>query len=308
MSATVTARAYAKVNLALSVGPPLPASAGAQAGFHPIASWFSAIELWDDLSLRRLDDGETSRYAINSAGDAPRRSPIDWPIEKDLAVRAHRLLEAEVGRPLPLEMRLSKRIPVGGGVGGGSSDAAAMLRGANLLFDLGLSDAKLAHLSTRLGSDVAFFVDGTVEGPPRPAMISGVGDRIERVGRAPGWLVLLLPPVGCPTGPVYRAFDARPDAALQEGRVRALIGAGIAQQRIDTRALFNDLAGPAQGVQPVLAQIRASAEQALETSVHVTGSGSTLFVLADSRESALRLADLATRRSLDAVPVVTRLL
>lgn len=303
----IIARAYAKVNLALSVGPPLPASAGPQAGFHPIASWFSAIDLFDELELERLGGGAASRFEISWAEDAPRPSPIDWPIEKDLAVRAHRLLEAEVMRPLPVVMRLRKRIPVGGGLGGGSSDAAAMLRAVGALFELAIAPGRLAELSAKLGSDVAFFLDGPARQPPSPAIVSGLGDRIERVARAPAAVLLLLPPFGCPTGAVYRAFDAMPGSVLKDDRVRQLARDSVAAGRIDTRALFNDLAGAAETVAPALAKVRADAEQALETSVHVTGSGSTLFALADSPAQVEHMAGKAVEAGVEAAPVVTGL-
>src|SRR6185295_18407432 len=123
------------VNLALSVGPPLPAG-DPRAGMHPIASWMHAIDLCDEVWITRLVTG-ASRLDIAWADDAPRPSPIDWPSEKDLAFRAHRLLEGDTGRALPAAIRIAKRIPVGGGLGGGSSDAAATLLALNDLFALG---------------------------------------------------------------------------------------------------------------------------------------------------------------------------
>ena len=92
----IIVRAPAKLNLALSVGAP-----GADR-MHPIASWMVTTDFADDLHLRRLDEGRDSLYAIIWAPDAPRTSLIDWPIQTDLAVRAHLELERHVGRKLPL--------------------------------------------------------------------------------------------------------------------------------------------------------------------------------------------------------------
>src|SRR5436190_20490393 len=133
MPASLTVNAPAKLNVALSVGPPRGD------GMHPIASWMVTVDLFDELVFTRLDDDRLSRYALLWHKDAKRRSEINWSITKDLAVRAHLALEHHVGRHLPVQLKLEKRIPVGGGLGGGSSDAAATLRAVNELFDLGLS-------------------------------------------------------------------------------------------------------------------------------------------------------------------------
>src|SRR5215831_1553762 len=128
MAGRTTFRAYAKVNLCLSVGAPV--TEGPKAGFHPIASWMQAIDLYDEVTIRRLPAGaKESEYTVRWADDAPCQTPIDWPLEKDLGVRAHRALEAPTGPGFAVSIDIAKRIPVGGGLGGGSSDAAAVLLG-----------------------------------------------------------------------------------------------------------------------------------------------------------------------------------
>src|SRR5262249_27127024 len=154
--------------------------------------------------------------------------------EKDLAARAHSLLEREAGRPLPAVIRVIKRVPVGGGLGGGSSDAAAALLATNEAFGLALSLERLSTLSRELGSDVAYFLDD--RSPPRPAVVEGLGDRIRRLAPAAGELLLLIPPFGCPTGEVYRAFDAQPAHPLRDQDIRDL-----ASEPLRPAALFNDL-------------------------------------------------------------------
>lgn len=310
---TLTLPAHAKINLALSVGPAAPPK-----GYHPIASWFAAISLHDTVTLTRLDEGSPSlhviRWATSADGaPAPRPTPIDWPIEKDLAVRAHRLLESHIGRALPVHLELIKRTPVGGGLGGGSSDAASTLVGLNRLFALRLAPGELARLSTALGSDIAFFIDedatrtaavdpASSDDPapasaPRPALVTGFGERIERT-RAPliTDLLLLLPPFGSPTGPVYAAFDALPPRTLNEQRVRALVDGclPIGSGRLDPALLFNDLAAPACAVEPRLGDLLARLRPLWPHVVHVTGSGSTMFVIPDPK-TPIALADLAAR-------------
>ena len=130
---SVTRAARAKRNLALSVGPPRAGD-----GYHPIASWMARVDLADDLTLTRLDDGDLSRYAIVWHEEALRPTPIDWSITKDLAVRAHLLVQEHLGTEMPVQLKLENRIPVGGGLGGGSADAAAMLLALDELFGLDL--------------------------------------------------------------------------------------------------------------------------------------------------------------------------
>lgn len=313
----VLIRAHAKVNLALAVGPPLPKEEGGAAGYHPIASWMAAIELGDEIELEQMG-GPRSVYRVEWAADAPRATPIDWPIEKDLAARAHQLMEVQVGRVLPVHLVVRKRTPVGGGLGGGSADAAAVLRGVNELFELGLSGAALVALSAKLGSDIGFFIDDgrAIGGPPRPALVSGLGQEVERVpavgegaGEARGGpaLVLLLPMFGCPTGPVYRAFDARGPGPLRAAAVRRLIHDAVAAGSIDSAWLFNDLAAAAEAVATGLGPIRRHAASVLGVPVHVTGSGSTLFALAPSAATALEWATDLERAGVEAAAVVTRL-
>ena len=298
---SLTLRAHAKINLALAVGPPQPPR-----GYHPIASWFACVGLHDELALSRLAAG-SSQWSLEWAADAPRPSPIDWPIEKDLAVRAHRLVELTVGRELPLRAELTKRTPVGAGLGGGSSDAAAALVGINELFSLGLARAKLRELSTALGSDIAFFIDDSPIGQPaRPAIVTGFGETIERIERRQGWVALVFPPYGCPTGPVYQAFDRGAPDRLRETEVRAL--ASAPEINLSRAALFNDLAVPACDVEPRLGELLAKLRDSLGTAVHVTGSGSTLFVPASSEAHARQLAADARRLSAETATLATPLL
>ena len=291
MRPAVHALAPAKLNLALSVGRP------DASGMHPICSWMVTVDLHDDLHLEALDADALSLYAILWHEDAPRRTDIDWSISKDLAVRAHQALEARVGRTLPVRMRLQKRIPVGGGLGGGSSDAAAMLRGLNELFALGLSIDELAQVARPLGSDVPFLVRGG------SAIVEGLGERLAPAPMpADTHAVLVLPDVACPTGPVYRAFDAlRPDASLQEARVRDMAMRGTPPEADDP---FNDLDEPALEVAPRLRGEREEVAELVGRTVHVSGSGSTLFFMVNGPVEGDLLADAVTRHTaLPALPV-----
>ncbi|MCX5689062.1 MAG: hypothetical protein NTV94_04615 [Planctomycetota bacterium] len=141
----LTLKARAKINLVLGVSSPMPPG-HAKPGFHEIASWMAALELCDDLDVSHALDG-AGDLQVSWAADAPRPTNIDWPIESDLAFRAWKLLEVASGQTLPVKMRLHKRIPVGGGLGGGSADAAATLLAITALFHLPFSHDQLQHLS-----------------------------------------------------------------------------------------------------------------------------------------------------------------
>lgn len=289
---THTELAPAKLNLALSVGPP-----GVDR-MHPISSWMVTVDLHDELHLTRLEPESLSRYAILWHAEARRRSEIDWSITRDLAVRAHLALQERVGRELPVQARLEKRIPVGGGLGGGSSDAAAMLRGVNRLFELGLDAAELAAIGQELGSDVPFLVHGG------SAIVEGLGERLERreVSRAIH-LVVAFPSVGCPTGPVYAAFDDAPGAKLRPESVRALASAPA----IDPAAPFNDLLPAALRVAPTLRDDIDELAAIAERPVHLSGSGSTLFIVCDDAVHAAHLARaIENRARMPALAVATR--
>ncbi|TVQ76800.1 MAG: 4-(cytidine 5'-diphospho)-2-C-methyl-D-erythritol kinase [Phycisphaeraceae bacterium] len=273
----ITRRAHAKVNLALAVGPASPDD-----GYHPIASWMARIDLADDLEITRLEDDYLSRYAILWRDDAPRKSEIDWSITQDLSVRAHLLLEETTGRPLPIQLKLSKRIPVGGGLAGGSADAAAMLLALDELFELRLTPENLTDLAMRLGSDVAYCLNHA------PALVTGRGETITPTPHCPAHLVLIIPDFGCATGAVYRAFDDAPQPKFDPDRV-----AQLAHAADPAAKLFNHLAEPARAVQPRLAELIDTIEDdiARDLPVHVTGSGSTLFIVCpDGRREARQLA------------------
>lgn len=268
----VSRTAWAKVNLALSVGAPLPPGS-TSAGFHPIASWMSCIDLCDDVTV----EPRTSGGAVlerSWAANAPRASPIDWPPDRDLAMRALAALELELGRPLHAVISVVKRIPVGGGLGGGSSDAAAVLLALNDAFRLALPVARLRALGATLGSDVPFFIDEA--DPPRPAVVSGLGAEIARTERVTSELRVLVPPFGCPTGPVYREFDSQAELAREPRTADVLKLAERA--RVDRADLFNDLQAAACRVEPRLASITDLIRRATGEAPLLTGSGSSLIL------------------------------
>jgi 4-diphosphocytidyl-2-C-methyl-D-erythritol kinase len=265
--------------------------------------------LHDDIALERLAEGRGARAGgldIRWADDAPGGArPVEWPLEHDLAQRARALLEAEAGRPLPCVIRIRKRIAAGAGLGGGSSDAASVLRLLDVAFDLGLGAGRLRRLSARLGSDVAFFLDESLTGPPRPALVTGFGDELERAAAPGAGLALIVPDFGCATPAVYRAFDTLEPGPLRLGEVAAM---ARDPSRLDPRgeSLFNDLAAAAELLEPRLAALRERIGQAAGCAAHVTGSGSAMFVISDEPEAlAARLRPAVPSGSVIATRIMT---
>lgn len=271
----------AKVNLALAVGAP------GEMGLHPIVSWMVTVHFGDRLRIERSATDQ-SHIDIAFAPDAPISGKVDWPLDHDLAARAHGLLESKLNKQLPVNVQLQKRIPTGAGLGGGSSDAAGMIVALDRLFDLNLSDDELLSIGAELGSDVPFLV-GAMRGQPS-AIVAGLGERVEAVPLDHiMYVVLILTGLGCNTGTVYRQFDALcPDAPAEVDptTVRALATAGFVEQD----ACFNDLARPALTAYPELAALRDRVAAAVSLPVHVTGSGSTLFILGAGQSSAKLVA------------------
>jgi len=173
--------APAKLNLFLHV-------TGRRAdGYHLLETVFELVDLFDRIDLRLRDDGEIRM--TDAAGD--------WNADDDLTVRAARLLATHTGCTHGVEISLRKRIPVGGGLGGGSSDAATVLLGLNRLWRLGLSPERLQALALRLGADVPAFVFG------RRAYAGGVGEELVAIDPSPSWYVIVAPPVQVPTALVF---------------------------------------------------------------------------------------------------------
>lgn len=284
MADSIHILAPAKINLALTVGPPGPDR------MHPIASWMVTIDLMDEIEITRRDTPPMSLYAVAWHEDALRKPDIDWPMSTDLAARAHQALERHVGRELPVRLKVEKRIPPGSGLGGGSADAAAVLRGVNELFELGLTDTELARIGADIGSDVPFQVHGG------SAVVEGLGDRIESHEHLPEIdAVLILPDEQCSTAEVYGWFD---DLAEERGekKMRSEEVKKCAAAPITPDTPFNDLAEPALRSSPGLEAIIKAVSELAERPTHVTGSGAGLFVVCDEAFHAEALADAIRER------------
>jgi 4-diphosphocytidyl-2-C-methyl-D-erythritol kinase len=256
-------RAFGKVNLVLHVGRPRPD------GLHPVCSLFASIDLADELTLR-----EAARDAVRCPG-----------VEGDnAAARALLAFRRAAGPQLPpLEVTIDKRIPVAAGLGGGSADAAAVLRAANELAGRPLRTEDLRALGASLGSDVPSQVE------PRAALVTGVGERVEPVALPSMALVLVPSQRGLTAKAVYTELDRLGGwrQRLDTERLR----------RVATAPLEELLAAAENDLQPAVLSLRPELELPLRTlreagalATAVSGSGPTVFGAFADRAEAARAA------------------
>jgi 4-diphosphocytidyl-2-C-methyl-D-erythritol kinase len=260
--------APAKINLHLRVGPVQ------RNGFHPLMSWMCTVGLFDTLTIDFAPDG--SPWVMQCDDE---RLPCD---ETNLVIRAARAMQRESETNRSATIRLEKRIPTGGGLGGGSSDAARTLLSLNQLWDLRWPIDRLVRIAADLGSDVPFFLHGP------SSVCTGRGEMVRPIARPkPRWAVLILPRYGISTQAVYGRYDEM-GAAHQE----AIETKPDWQQWADLSAgpllsrLKNDLEGPAFSLYPELEKLRAEIEQTSGQIVRMSGSGSSLFTLFDDSSAA----------------------
>ncbi|MFC5370710.1 4-(cytidine 5'-diphospho)-2-C-methyl-D-erythritol kinase [Arcanobacterium bovis] len=269
----VIASAPAKVNLALRVG------GIRQDGFHPLDTVFEALDLFDDVTATPA--AELSMEITGIGADLP----CD---HTNLVLQAAQLLQRVTGTTRGAHLSVTKRIPVAGGMAGGSADAAATLVALNALWELGLSTEELMELGAQLGSDVPFALQGSV------ARGTSRGEALEAIkpGAMHGW-VLLTNPVGLSTPAVFRKFDdLSPDVGeptSTQDLCRAVEGDDLAKIG---QLLANDLEAPAFALRPDLAEIIV-ALQTVGHGVVLSGSGPTIAVLCKISQLESLSAELA---------------
>ncbi len=250
---TLTVPAPAKVNLFLHV-------TGRRAdGYHTLESLVALIDLADSITLSRRDDGIIRRE--NDVAGVPE--------DNDLAVRAARALQAATGTRDGVDLVVTKRIPLGSGLGGGSSDAASVLLALNRLWNLALPRAELLALALELGADVPLFVAG------ENAVVRGVGEMLAPVSLPPCFLALAFPPSAVPTADIFAAPEltrATPSAKID------VFSEGYGR---------NDLAPVTAARFPAVAQGLEALSRA-SPQARMTGSGSCVFAAFPGEHEAQR--------------------
>jgi 4-diphosphocytidyl-2-C-methyl-D-erythritol kinase len=263
----VRLRAYAKINLALDVVGRRPD------GYHELRTVMQSISLADEVSVERASEG--FELLVD-----PHRTEVG-PREKNTVYRAWRLLCDRLGEELPVRVALRKNVPAGAGLGGGSADAAAVLRGLDGLFGLGLSVEEMREVGSGIGADVPFCVSGGT------ALGEGVGEVLSPAPPPPDHRVLVVKPRrGADTAAVYRAYDAGPDGGGASGRVlRALRSGGLAEL---AGALGNDLAPVAKRMVPEVAELEGKLLEAGAVGASMTGSGTAVYGLFRDEDAVAR--------------------
>jgi 4-diphosphocytidyl-2-C-methyl-D-erythritol kinase len=260
-----TEAAPAKLNLALHV------RARMADGYHALETLFVFADVCDTITC----PGDTAPGAFPLALDGPFAAALaDDP--DNLVARAARALADAAGVERGAQLRLTKRLPVASGLGGGSSDAAATLRLLNRRWALGWSLDRLAALGATLGADVPACVHA------RPMRGEGRGEQLEPVAFAGAWAVLANPGVPVPTGPVFRAWDGMDRGPLARGDALAAALAGR-----------NDLEAPALAIAPAVGDALAALAALPDARLaRMSGSGATCFALLPDGDAA-RAAALA---------------
>ncbi len=279
---TLTIPAYAKVNLTLEV-------IGRRAdGYHDIVSIMQSVSLHDTLTLEPADE-------ITLDADLPGVATAD-----NLAYRAALLLAETSGAGQGAKIALQKSIPVAAGLGGGSSDAAAVIVALNRLWGLRMTDEDMIEIAARLGSDAPFFIRGGT------AMVSGRGERVRPLPPAdPAWLVLLCPAIPIPnkTAAMYSMLRAehRTRGFLTRKLEARIRGGGDAPPDL----LFNAFEAIARDAYPGLAEHWDALHALGAREIHLAGSGPSLYARVPRREQGTAIALLLQRRGWNAHLVST---
>lgn len=275
--AAVTVDVPAKINPHLGVGDARPD------GFHSLATVYQAISLYDTVTVTRRRE---SGIAVSIAGEGADSLPTD---ETNLAAKAAKLM-ALYGNVEPnVEVHLFKRIPVAGGLAGGSADAAGALVACARLWDIEIGDADLRRLAAGLGSDVPFCLAGGI------AVGSGRGEELDRVEAAGTWhWVVATTDTQISTPECFEEVDRLRGEGI--GRfsedVDAIVKAFEAGASADelSRLLVNDMEAAAVSLRPQLASLMHAGLEEGALAAHVSGSGPTILFLVGDKPHAMSLA------------------
>lgn len=269
-------RASGKINLSLRVGAVRPS------GYHPLATVFQSVSLFDEIAVRWAEPGS---FRVTVIGEQADLVPTDG---RNLAVKAAELLARAYGSGrLGAEIVIRKTIPVAGGMAGGSADAAGALLACSVLWDLDTSPDELRTFGAKLGADVPFQLMGGT------ALGTGRGDELVPVlSRGSYHWVLALSADELSTPEVFRRFDAlNPDAPSELPMPTEVMNALVAGDAAALgAALENDLQPAAEAMRPSLLRILRAGTELGALGVIVSGAGPTCAFLAANEAAAVDLS------------------
>lgn len=269
----LTLNANAKINLTLDI------LGTREDGYHEVAMIMQEISLHDTLSMGKINQGISLTIVIEGQQGT---LPAD---ESNLCWKAAALVQKEYNLQEGVEIHLTKRIPMAAGLAGGSADAAAVLKGMNHLFRLGMTEARLCELGARLGSDIPFCIMGGT------MLATGRGEVLTRLPSFPRVSVVLAkPPVGVSTAWAYKTYDAGYDGPHpdNEAMLEAIHG-GDAHKAAGL--LCNVLEGVTETEHPVIADYKRLMMEHGAMASMMSGSGPTVFGLVREKQQAWHLAD-----------------
>jgi 4-diphosphocytidyl-2-C-methyl-D-erythritol kinase len=279
----LTFNAPAKLNLTLEVLRKRPD------GFHEIKSVFQAIDLSDTLHIKA---GKEVTFRCDMPG---------WSAEKSLVTKAVSLLRNTTGCSRGAVVEIEKRLPLLSGLGGDSSDAAALLRGLNELWNLRLSPEKLLKMAAQLGSDVAFFIQGGT------ALVEGRGEIITPLPSPPKmWVVLIVPDIPVEPGKTGRMYASLKPEHFTGGKItEKLVYTLHKDRRFNTSLLFNTFENTAFDRYSHLSVYKQRLIELGASQVHLAGSGPTLFAVFQDKSEAEDLCARCKQQGMNAYLAAT---
>lgn len=261
----VIEKAYGKINLSLDV------LGRREDGYHEVSMVMQTVDIYDRISLSKTDV-----EGIRLTSDK-KELPLD---EKNIVYKAVSLIKEEYRIETGVDVHIEKQLPIAAGMGGGSADAAAALRGMNRLFNLGLNETKLEELGLRLGADVPFLIRGGT------ALAEGIGERLTELVPFPECAILIVKPkLGVSTKEVYEAFDSllevkHPDIG---GLVKELGKSSLCNI---VKLLGNVLEEVTVTKHRIIAEIKQLLLENGAVFSMMTGSGPTVFGIFESEKEA----------------------
>ena len=261
----VSVKAYAKINLTLDI------TGRREDGYHLLRSIMQQISVFDTVELKKADKISLELIADGGSGCSHEVVPADG---RNIAWKAAELILKEAGISSGVEIILHKNIPAAAGLAGGSTDAAAVLKGINRLYGLGYDSDKLCALGVRLGADVPFCIKGGT------AMAEGIGDKLGILPAPDKAEILLFKlPMEVSTKEVYQAYDALEVTQREDksGRLEELLKSGSAGPEAVASCLMNVLAEVTEVQHPVIKEIRTGMLKQGAAGALMSGSGPSVF-------------------------------